>query len=94
MNDALTLSPAGLKLVRSFEGCEQAVKGSRGRFRAYVDPVGILTMGWGHTNATGRKFKAGDVWTQAECDAAQSEIDNAPTSTTLTDAKLYAMIDS
>jgi lysozyme len=73
MNDALTLSPAGLKLVRSFEGCEQAVKGSRGRFSAYVDPVGILTIGWGHTNATGRKFKAGDVWTQAECDAALRE---------------------
>ena len=73
MNDALTLSPAGLKLVRSFEGCEQAVKGSRGRFRAYVDPVGILTIGWGHTNATGRKIKAGDVWTQDECDEALRE---------------------
>ena len=72
MNDALTLSPAGLKLVQSFEGCEKAVKGSR-RFKAYVDPVGILTIGWGHTNATGRRFTADTVWTQAECDAALRE---------------------
>ena len=72
MNEALTLSPAGLKLVQSFEGCEKAVKGSR-RFKAYVDPVGILTIGWGHTNATGRRFTADTVWTQAECDAALRE---------------------
>jgi hypothetical protein len=31
---------------------------------------------------------------QAECAAAQAEIDNAPASTTLTDAEVYAMIDS
>ena len=72
MKEALTLSPAGLKLVQSFEGCEKAVKGPR-RFKAYLDPVGILTIGWGHTNATGRKFAAGSVWTQAECDAALRE---------------------
>lgn len=72
MNDILTLSPAGLKLVQSFEGCAKAVKGSR-RFKAYVDPVGVLTIGWGHTNATGRAFTAESVWTQAECDAALRE---------------------
>ena len=72
MNDDLTLSPAGLKLVQSFEGCEKAVKGSR-RFKAYLDPVGILTIGWGHTNATGRRFSADTVWTQAECDAVLRE---------------------
>ena len=72
MNDALTLSPAGLKLVQSFEGCEKAVRGSR-KFTAYVDPVGILTIGWGHTNATGRRFGADTVWTRAECDAALRE---------------------
>ena len=31
---------------------------------------------------------------QAECAAAQAEIDNAPASTTLTDAEVYVMIDS
>lgn len=72
MNDTLTLSPAGLKLIQSFEGCEKAVKGSR-RFKAYVDPVGVLTIGWGHTNATGRAFTADSAWTRAECDAALRE---------------------
>jgi lysozyme len=71
MNETLTVSPAGLKLVQSFEGCEK--RASRGRFKAYVDPVGILTIGWGHTNATGRQFTRDEVWTQAECDAALRE---------------------
>lgn len=71
MNGDLALSAAGLKLIRSFEGCEKRIK--PGRFKAYVDPVGILTIGWGHTNATGRQFKTGEVWTQAECDAALRE---------------------
>jgi lysozyme len=71
MNEALNVSPAGLKLIQSFEGCER--RAGRGRFRAYVDPVGILTIGWGHTNAAGRQFAAGTVWTQAECDAALRE---------------------
>ena len=72
MNEELTLSPAGLKLVQSFEGCERRQKGAR--FKAYVDPVGVLTIGWGHTNATGRTFDAATVWTQAECDAALRRI--------------------
>ena len=71
MNDALTVSAAGLKLIQSFEGCEKKQKGRR--FKAYVDPVGVLTIGWGHTNATGRKFNADTVWTQSECDAALRE---------------------
>jgi lysozyme len=71
MQDAMTISAAGLKLIQSFEGCEKRQKGAR--FKAYVDPVGVLTIGWGHTNATGRPFDAGTVWTQAECDAALRE---------------------
>jgi lysozyme len=71
MNEELTLSPAGLKLVQSFEGCERKQKGAR--FKAYVDPVGVLTIGWGHTNATGRTFDADTAWTQAECNAALRE---------------------
>src|SRR6185295_8016403 len=43
------------------------------RFKAYVDLVGVLTIGWGHTNATGRRFTADTLWTQAECDAALRE---------------------
>ena len=70
MNE-MSVSASGLKLIQSFEGCEK--KAGRGHFRAYLDPVGILTIGWGHTNATGRKFSADSVWTQAECDAALRE---------------------
>ena len=71
MNESLTVSPAGLKLIQSFEGCEKRT--GRCRFKAYVDPVGILTIGWGHTNATGRQFTRDEVWTRAECDAALRE---------------------
>jgi len=71
MNSSLTISAAGLSLIQSFEGCEK--KTGRGRFKAYMDPVGILTIGWGHTNATGRQFTADAVWTRAECDAALRE---------------------
>jgi len=71
MNESLTVSPAGLKLIQSFEGCEKRT--GRGRFKAYVDPVGILTIGWGHTNATGRQFTRDDAWTKTECDAALRE---------------------
>jgi lysozyme len=71
--DELNVSPTGLKLIQSFEGCERKLKGKPGRFKAYVDPVGILTIGWGHTNATGRTFDADTVWSQAECDTALRE---------------------
>ena len=67
MNDGLHLSEEGAKLVQAFEGCLKPV--GRGRFKPYVCPAGVLTIGWGHTNHHGRKFKAGDVWTQAQCDA-------------------------
>lgn len=66
MNDDLHLSQDGINLVHEFEGCLKPIGG--GRFRAYLDPVGIPTIGWGHTNHHGRSFKMGDVWTQNECD--------------------------
>jgi lysozyme len=36
------VDPRGLELIRQFEGL---------RLTAYRDPVGILTIGWGHTGA-------------------------------------------
>lgn len=63
----MKISGNGLAIVKAFESCLKPV--GRGRFVPYVDPVGVLTIGWGHTNDHGRKFKRGDVWTQAECDA-------------------------
>jgi lysozyme len=61
-----SLSAAGAKFIRSFEGCEKAL--GDGKFQAYFDPVGVLTIGWGHTNHHGRQFDASSVWTQQECD--------------------------
>ena len=29
-----------------------------------------MTIGWGHTDAFGRRFSAADVWTREDCDAA------------------------
>lgn len=66
MNDDLHLGKKGTKLVHEFEGCHKKVTGG---FRAYKDPIGVLTIGWGHTNHHGRQFGPGDVWTQKECDA-------------------------
>lgn len=63
---AMKLSPKGAALVKAFESCKEPVPGG---FQAYLDPVKVLTIGWGHTNHHGRQFDANAVWTQAECDA-------------------------
>lgn len=67
MNETLSLSPTGIKLIQHFEGCLEPI--GNGRFAAYLDPVNVPTIGWGHTNHHGRQFRMGDVWTQSECDA-------------------------
>lgn len=67
MNEHLRLSPAGANLIKAFESCLRNLGG--GRIAAYMDPVGVPTIGWGHTNHHGRKFEMGDVWTKAEVDA-------------------------
>ena len=66
MNERLTTSDAGLRLIKSFEGCEK--KAGPRRFRAYVCPAGVLTIGWGHTKAAGRPFDRDTVWTAQQCD--------------------------
>jgi lysozyme len=65
MNENLSLSPAGANLIKHFESCMKKVAGG---FAAYRCPANVLTIGWGHTNHHGRQFKAGDVWTQKQCD--------------------------
>ena len=68
----MKLSSKGADLIKAFEGCQKNQGG--GSFRPYVCPAGVLTIGWGHTNnALGKKFAAGDVWTQADCDQALSD---------------------
>jgi len=66
MNE-LSLSKTGADLIKSFESCAKAT--GSGTYQPYVCPGGVLTVGWGHTNAHGRQFAPQDVWTQAECDA-------------------------
>jgi lysozyme len=64
---ARTIGPAGLALIKSFEGC--ARKRKDGQFEAYPDPGtggDPWTIGWG---STGPGIAKGAVWTQAECDA-------------------------
>ena len=69
--NAQYLSSKGTKLIQAFESCERSIGG--GKFKAYYDPVGVLTIGWGHTNDNGRQFDTSSVWTQNECDAAFQE---------------------
>jgi len=61
------IGPAGLGLIKRFEGCARLR--SDGRFEAYPDPGtggDPWTIGWG---ATGKGIAPGTIWTQAECDA-------------------------
>jgi lysozyme len=66
----LKMGADGLAVVKAFESCMQAIKARPGYFAAYVDPVGVLTIGWGHTNDHLPKFTSATVWSQADCDAA------------------------
>jgi lysozyme len=69
MNEDLTLSPEGERLIKQFESCMRRV--GPDQFKAYFCPAGVLTIGWGTTNdGHGAAFDANTVWTQAQCDAA------------------------
>ena len=52
----MKISETGLNLIKQFEGCH---------LTAYKDPVGIWTIGYGHTKGV----KAGQKITQAQADA-------------------------
>src|SRR5690554_1412383 len=56
--DPITMSNEGLLVLRHFEGL---------RLKAYRDPVGVLTIGYGHT---GPDVHEGLVWSQAQADKA------------------------
>ena len=58
----LKLGTEGTKLVKAFESCARS--NSDGQFRPYDDGVGVLTIGWGHTNRIGNDpFNTLAVWT-------------------------------
>lgn len=56
----------GLAVVQAFEGCLSP--DGNGRFKPYVCPAGVLTIGWGHTNHHHPLFTNSDRWSQAKCD--------------------------
>lgn len=56
----MTLSPAGLRLIKEFEGLS---------LKAYVCPAGVLTIGYGTT----RGVKPGQVISEAEAEAMLRE---------------------
>lgn len=66
----MRMSPTGLAIVKAFEGCLAPVPGRPGYFKPYVDPVGVLTIGYGHTNHHEPKFTTNTVWSQRQCDEA------------------------
>ena len=70
MNEDLSLTPAGVNLIKHFESC---MKKKGDHYHPYHCPAGVLTIGWGHTHHHGRKFDENSRWTLAECDAAFME---------------------
>jgi lysozyme len=62
----MKINQATVDLVKRFEGLE---------LRAYRDPVGILTIGYGYTNRAGfgPGVKTGDVWTEEKAEEMLAE---------------------
>jgi lysozyme len=67
MNAHLKLSLAGARLIQHFEGCLQP---HEGKFKSYLCPAGVRTIGWGTTQEYGHKIDANTVWTKEQCDEA------------------------
>ena len=67
-------STTGRVFIEAFEGCDEAIPGKPGFFTTYYDSVGVLTLGYGHTNLgnVAPTITVGDVWSQAQCDTALS----------------------
>jgi lysozyme len=66
----MRISPTGLAIVKAFESCLAPIPGRPGFFKPYIDPVGVPTIGWGHTNHHEPKFTSSSVWSQQQCDDA------------------------
>lgn len=63
-------SQNGFALVKAFESCMAAVRTRPGFFKPYKDAVGVLTIGWGHTNHHLPRFDGNTIWSQQQCDDA------------------------
>jgi lysozyme len=56
----------GRDIIEAFESCERPL--GRGLYTTYRDAAGVLTLGYGHTNAAGPPIiKPGVVWTLQQC---------------------------
>jgi len=66
----MKISAAGLNLVKAFESCMRAVPGRPGYYKTYLDPVGVPTIGWGHTNHHPPRITMNTVWSRQQCDEA------------------------
>lgn len=73
MSKVYTFSPAGVALIKEFEGL---------RLRAYQDQAGVWTVGYGTTRLYGRKVVSTDVVTEAEAEESLRR-DVAPICTSL-----------
>lgn len=62
----------GREGIEAFETCMQAVAGRPGFYTTYRDEVGVLTIGYGHTNLGNvpPRIAPGIVWTKEMCDQA------------------------
>lgn len=65
------LTDAGANLIRHFEGCHRKI--GEDRYAAFPGPGGILSIGYGHTNASGREIVAGEVWSLTKCNEVFAE---------------------
>lgn len=61
MSEPYSITPPGLELIKHFEGCD---------LEAYIDPVGVPTIGYGRiVYPDGTKVRLGDDCTQDQADA-------------------------
>jgi len=80
-------SPDGLKLTQSFEGC---------RLKAYLDSVGVPTIGYGHTHGVTMGMtctqEQADAWLQEDTQGAVQAVNNLVT-VPLTQQQFDALVD-
>lgn len=80
-------SPDGLKLTESFEGC---------RLAAYLDSVGVPTIGYGHTHGVTMGMtctqEQADAWLQEDVQGAVQAVNDLVT-VPLTQQQFDALVD-
>jgi len=66
MNEDRKLTQAGANLIKHFEGC---LTPHEGKYKSYVCPAGVRTIGFGSTGPPhgGHKIDATTRWTAEEC---------------------------